>query len=166
MVRTIIGSLAVAACLFTAAHAQEQYRAYLNDRFGVRADVPRSWRAGPEPENGDGLKFTSPDGTATITVSGGFNIADTPAEAIDSEQQADDGETITYRNKNARMSVISGTRGATIFYRKALLSCKDEVVNRVSIEYPAARKAAYDPLVSHVAGSLRGSVGVQTGSCR
>jgi serine/threonine-protein kinase len=130
----------VAAATPPPAQAQDAYRTYHNDRFGVSADIPRDWRAGPQPENGDGLKFTSPDGTATLIVSGGYMIADTVAEALNSEQAADESETITYQTRAPRMAVVSGMRGATIFYRKVVLSCKDQVMNRVSIEYPLARK--------------------------
>ena len=147
-------------------HAQEQYRTYRNERFGVTADVPRDWRAGPPPANGDGLRFTSPDGTASISVSGSFNAGDTVGEAMENEQLADDGETIVYRAKQERMSVVSGTRGGIIFYRKAVLTCRDEIVNRVSSEYPAPRKAAFDALVSHVSASLRGGIGFQTENCK
>jgi hypothetical protein len=42
-----------------------------------------------------------------------------------------------------------------IFYRKALISCKDIVWNDVEIVYPAEDKAKYDSLVAHIAASLR-----------
>jgi serine/threonine-protein kinase len=142
--------------------AEDAYRTYHNDRFGVSADVPRDWRAGRPPENGDGLQFTSPDGTATITVSGSYRIADSVAEALNSEQAPDEGETVTYQTRGPRMAVVSGMRGQTIFYRKVVLSCKDQVMNRVSIEYPLARKQQFDALVSHVAASLHG---VEAGPC-
>jgi len=158
-------TLVISLAALAPGHAEEKYRTYRNERFGVTADVPRDWKPGPPPENGDGLRFTSPDGAASISVSGSFNIGDTVAEALENEQLADDGETITYRDKRERMSVVSGTRGTVIFYRKAILSCGDQIVNRVAIEYPAARKAAFDALVTHVALSLRGGRGFQTENC-
>jgi hypothetical protein len=153
-------ALAGVAAVTSPVQAEEGYRTYHNDRFGVTADVPRDWRAGRPPENGDGLQFTSPDGTATITVSGGYRMADSVAEALTSEQAPDEGETVTYQTRAPRMAVISGMRGQTIFYRKVVLSCKDQVMNRVSIEYPSARKQQFDALVSHVAASLQGGPGV------
>jgi hypothetical protein len=159
-------ALVISSAILAPVHAQEKYRTYHNERFGVTADVPRDWRAGRPPENGDGLRFTSPDGAAFISISGSFNSGDTVAEAMENEQLADDGETITYRVKQERMSVVSGTRGGVIFYRKATLSCNDQIVNRVSIEYPAARKAAFDSLVTHVAASLRPGRGFQTEDCK
>jgi hypothetical protein len=60
------------------------------------------------------------------------------------------------------MAVISGMRGQTVFYRKVVVSCKDQVMNRVSIEYPLARKQQFDALVAHVAASLHG---IEAGPC-
>jgi hypothetical protein len=154
--------LAGVAAAISTVRAEEAYRTYHNERYGVSADVPRDWKAGRPPDNGDGLKFTSPDGAATILVYGGYRLADTVAEALNSELAADEGETITYQTRAPRMAVISGMRGPTIFYRKVVVSCKDQVMNQISIEYPSARKPQFDTLVSHVAASLRG---VEAGPC-
>jgi hypothetical protein len=155
-------ALAGIAAAQSPVHAEDAYRSYHNERFGVSADVPRDWRAGRPPDNGDGLKFTSPDGTATLIVSGGYRIAASVAEALNSEQAADEGETVTYQTRAPRMAVISGMRGATVFYRKVVVSCKDQVMNHVSIEYPLARKQQFDALVAHVAASLHG---IEAGPC-
>ena len=149
------------------ASAEQGYRLYRNWRFGVSVDVPSDWKEGPEPENNDGLVFTAPDGAATITVSGILNADGEPAaEVIADEQRAEDGETVTYRKTGAREAVMSGTRGDAIFYRKVILSCKDQIVNRLLIEYPVAQKQAFDALVSHVAASMRSSPGEQIPKCR
>jgi hypothetical protein len=148
-------------------NAEQGYRTYRNERFGVSADVPSGWKAGREPDNMDGLVFSSPDGAATITVSGILNADDTAASAVIADElRAQDGETVTYRNKSARQAVMSGTRGAVIFYRKTMLSCKDQVINHLVIEYPAAQKQAFDALVTHVAVSMRTSPGAQIPNCR
>ena len=164
--------LCAAACLASIAalypvSAEQGYRTYHNDRFGVSADVPADWKPGREPDNNDGLVFTSPDGASTITVSGILNADDTPAsQVISDEQRAQSGETVTYRNKGPRQAVVSGTREAMIFYRKTMLSCRDQVVNHLVIEYPAAKKQDFDTLVTHVAGSMRTSPGWQIHNCR
>src|SRR6201995_5050921 len=133
--------LTASLAMLTSASAEQGYRDYRNARFGVSADVPSDWKAGREPDNNDGLVFTSPDGAATITVSGILNADDEPASTlIAEEQRAGDGETNTYRKASARQVVISGIRGAVIFYRKTMLSCNDQVINHLVIEYPAAQK--------------------------
>jgi hypothetical protein len=160
---------AVVASIATlgSAAAEQGYRTYRNVRFGVSADVPSDWKAGREPDNMDGLVFSSPDGAATITVSGILNADDTPAsEVVAAEQGAQSGETVIYRSKGPHQAVISGTRDAMIFYRKTMLSCKDQVINHLVIEYPVAQKQAFDALVTHVAASMRTSPGAQIPNCR
>src|ERR1700761_4056754 len=158
--------VAAVATLYPA-NAEQGYRTYRNDRFGVSADVPADWKPGQEPDNNDGLVFTSPDGAATITVSGILNADNEPASRmIAEEQQAQSGESVTYRSKGPRQAVISGTRDAKIFYRKTMLSCKDQVVNHLVIEYPVAQKQDFDALVTHVASSMRTSPGYQIRNCR
>lgn len=159
-------ALTVALATQSPAQAQPGYRAHHNARFGVGAGVPRSWKAGREPDNGDGLAFKSPDETAVITVSGMLNISDTVAEAMADEERARDGEIITYRSKGPRQAAISGTRGNVIFYRKTIMSCGDQVLNHLSIEYPTAQKKIYDGLVAHVSASLHGGPGEQISRCK
>ena len=149
------------------ASAEQGYRHYRNARFGVSADVPSDWKAGPEPENDDGLVFSSPDGAATITVFGILNVDGERADkVIAEEQRAWDGETVTYRNRSGRQAVVSGTRGDVIFYRKVILSCNDQIRNHLVIEYPATQKQAFDVLVAHGAASMRSSPGEQISHCK
>jgi serine/threonine-protein kinase len=165
MIRTV---LAVLILVLAADDASAQdWRSYRNARFGTVADVPRDWRAGRASENADGLAFSAPDAKGTITVSGGLHVWDTIAEAVEIMEASDDRATITYRHRGKRVLVVSGTRGDTVFYRKSILSCRDQIWNSVSTEYPAGNKAAYDALVTHVAGSLRfGGASVQIPNCR
>jgi hypothetical protein len=147
------------------APADAAWRTYVNERFGVTADVPDDWKAGLPPTNGDGLDFKSPDGRASIVVSGSLNIADTIEEAIAMFEAPDEGETVTYKHATARSVVVSGIASDRIFYRKSILACHDQVWNSVSIEYPAADRVAYDALVIHVAHSLRAGKSEQMPDC-
>jgi hypothetical protein len=156
----------LACALALPAGAAPGWQVYMNPRYGTTLDVPADWRRGREPDNGDGLVFTSPDGAATIRVWGGLHIADSVAEELDSREAANPGETISYRRRDRRSLVVSGRRGDTVFYRKSILSCRDTVWSSLAIEYPAARKAALDPLVSRVAGSLKQGRGLQADACR
>lgn len=164
MISRIVGALAVLAALAGSASAGA-WRTYVNERFGTTAEVPADWRAGEPPANGDGLAFTSPDGSATIIVSGGFNVWDSLDEAYAAYGAPGDGETITYHRRADGWLVVSGTVGDLIFYRKSVLSCRDQIWNDLSIEYPAEDKAAYDGLVAHAARSLHGSGNEELGDC-
>src|SRR5581483_97745 len=96
MIRIVFAAALVLIAPGQPAGAQS-WRTYTNARFGTIADVPRDWRAGREPANGDGLEFSSPDRQAVITVSGGLNIEDELDAAMRSREEPDEGETITYK---------------------------------------------------------------------
>jgi hypothetical protein len=49
---------------------------------------------------------------------------------------------------------VSGTRGTIIFYERCNFP-NDDVVNCFSVTYPAAEKAAWDPIVTRMSQSLR-----------
>ena len=155
--------LAAYAC---AAASAQQYRTYTNERFGTTAEVPADWKAVPSPANGDGLIFRSPDRRASVTVSGSLNVWDSIDEAMKIYEQPQNGETVTYRHREPRALVVSGTRGDVIFYAKHILSCRDQVWNNVHIEYPARDKAAFDALVTRIARSLRPGQGAQVEDCK
>ena len=131
---------------------------YVNPRFGVAALTPNGWRAGPEPENGDGRTFTSPDGAATLTIFGGYRVVPI-GEDMARFAQAGDGETITYHKRGKKFIVVSGLREGKIFYRKSLLSCGDGVWNTVALTYPVVQKEHYDALTARIAASLHGEAG-------
>ncbi|HEY2135672.1 MAG TPA: hypothetical protein VGH49_07275 [Xanthobacteraceae bacterium] len=164
--RVLAVAVAALVGLAAAADAAQQYRIYSNARFGTNADVPADWKPDPPPENGDGLIFRSPDGSASVTVSGSLHVFDTIGEAMEIYEAPASGEAITYRHREPRLLVVSGMRGDTIFYAKHILSCRDQVWNNLHIEYPASQKAAYDAMVTHIARSLHSGRSGQIGSCR
>jgi hypothetical protein len=146
------------------AHA-EAWKNYQNARFGTKAQIPAGWTALPEPENGDGIVLESPDKRASITISGGYNEPPTVAALEDSSEPAK-GATVTYKKRGPGWLVISGTKGDLIFYQKYLLSCGNEILNSLSLEYPATDKASYDTIVKHASDSLRGARGKDAEHCR
>ena len=160
-----IGLAAAAALLLFSSAIAAGWQTYVNERFGSTADVPTGWHAGTPAENGDGLTFTAPDGQATIAIFGSLNVWEKPDEAFAAHETPDEGETITYKHRDKRGTVVSGVKGDRIFYRKAILSCRRQVWNNVAIEYPAAQKQAFDPVVTHVAGSLRAGKSLQVEEC-
>jgi hypothetical protein len=131
-------------------------RFYVNPRFGAAALVPDGWSAGPEPVNGDGRSFISPDGAATETIFGANRSGASIAEDIARLAAPLEGETVTYVKRGKKFAVVSGVKDGRIFYRKSLLSCGDTIWNSVAFDYPAARKEAFDALVARIAASLHG----------
>lgn len=147
-------ALASIAIIVAASAGAETWRTYHNTRFGTTAEVPANWKMGPPPENNDGRAFSSPDGRAKIIISGIFHVLP-HQEEVAVHLKPGEGETITYKKQGSNWIVVSGIKGDEIFYRKSILSCRDTIWNDVSIEYPAAEKEKYDPLVARVAASLR-----------
>ena len=145
--------------------AQQRWRTYFNERFGTTAQVPADWRPGPEPENGDGLAFTSPDGEASITVYGGLHILGSVKEGMDVIAERNHGEAVTYEHRDRRAIVVSGTKGDRIFYRRSILACRDTIWHTVVLEYPEARKSAFDAIVARAAGSLKQGRSWQVKGC-
>jgi serine/threonine-protein kinase len=161
----LIGLAVVTALLLFRPAIAPGWQTYVNERFGSTADVPAGWRAGTPPENGDGLTFAAPDGQATIAIFGSLNVWDKLDEAFAAHETAETGETITYKHRDKRGTVVSGTKGDRIFYRKSILSCRGQVWNNVAIEYQAAEKQAFDAIVSHIAASLRSGKSAQVEEC-
>jgi hypothetical protein len=153
----------IAAASIAGGAEAKTWRTYFNPRFGVSADVPSDWKIGPEPVNGDGRAFTSPNGSAEIGVTGIFSVLPRDEEIL-IRTTPGAGGTITYKVVQGNVVVVSGTRGDRIFYYKSLLNCG--IWNDLSIEYPARDKAEYDPLVAHVAASLKPGRGYNFVPCQ
>jgi hypothetical protein len=61
---------------------------------------------------------------------------------------------VSYKKIGSDFYVVSGTRGATIFYERCNFP-NDDVLNCFSISYPATEKAAWDAIVTRISRSLR-----------
>jgi hypothetical protein len=148
----ICASMGVAA-------AQEKWATYMNARFGTIVDYPASVFTvrDPPPENGDGQSFWSADGHAHLSVYGAFNAeGDTPQRYL--EKHADEG--VSYRRATAHYYVVSGTRKDELFYERCnFQEGKSDIVNCFTLTYPAAEKAAWDPIVTRLSKSLRAGRG-------
>ncbi|TIT08213.1 MAG: hypothetical protein E5W74_23995 [Mesorhizobium sp.] len=150
-----------AALLFLTTTALAKPFTYVNARFGTVCTFPDQifTERMPEPENGDGLEWHSADG-ASVACYGSYNaLDDTPKSLVENEKASPEpGEEVTYGKAGKNWAVLSGMKGDKIFYRRSVFGRKD-VIHSVFIEYPAALKAKYDPLVGTIAGSLHEASG-------
>jgi serine/threonine-protein kinase len=155
----IIFSVFATLALALAGAQAATWRTYHNPRFGTTAELPADWVPQPPPENGDGLIFVSPDKRAEIAVSGILNI-DAIAKEIASRAEPNEDERVTYSKIGPSSVVVSGFKGEDrIFYRRSVTSCRNQIWNSVSIEYPASEKLTFDPIVQRVSASLRAGSG-------
>lgn len=134
-------------------HAQQGWRGYTNDRYGTMAAVPPGFVMQPPPGSDDGRTFIAPDGAVLRIFAAGNAFDDTPAAYIDRQIAYGDFDTVSLRRATKTWAVVSGVKGSKIVYEKFLF--KDDFVHHMTIEYPAASRAAYDAIVTRLAASLR-----------
>lgn len=152
-------TLGLAALLLAGASTAQasDWQAYDNPRFGFSVEVPPGWNAQPPSDNGDGQVWTAPDGKGEIRAWGAFrDTAESLEDAMEAAGTASDGETVTYRRRKAGEIVVSGLGAGAIFYKRAVLTCRDGLWTTVLLTYPEAQKKAYDAIVARVARSLKG----------
>jgi len=154
-------TILLAALLVVIAPATAKPFTYVNARFSTVCTFPDQifTERMTEPENGDGLEWRSADG-ASVACYGSYNaLDDTPKSLVENEKSnPEPGEKITYSKAGKNWAVLSGTKGDKIFYRRSVFG-KEDVIHSVFIEYPAALKAKYDPLVGAIAASLHEASG-------
>ena len=113
--------------------------------------VPANWVEEPRSSTSDPLRFSSPDGTAWITLHA------TPANKR-SQGKAKivlaDGERLTYARTTSRFVAVSGFVGDRIFYRKSNLACGGSRWHHILLEYSAQDKRKMDSLVTRVAHGM------------
>ena len=130
---------------------------YVNERFGVEADVPPGFEAGAPPENGDGLGFSTP--TAKLSIYGSLivegDFESMVRQAI--EWNEDDGWAITYEASTPGWASWSGKKGGRVLYVRAIRMCGGEAYGAFELEYSEADLRAFDPVVDRLVGSLSDS---------
>lgn len=151
-----IASLLIALILSVPAIGAE-WGHYVNERFGVEADVPPGFEAGEPPANGDGLRFSTPTASVgifgSLMAEGGFE-ADVQQRIKWSE---DDGWAITYKSVTPQWASWSGTKGGRILYVRAIAMCGGSTIGAFEFEYSQADRKTLDAAVERMANSLKDS---------
>lgn len=112
------------------------------------------------PENGDGQRFSTADGHAELAVYASYNIDnETPEDYVANRV---DLAGVSYKKIGRDFYAISGTRDASIFYRRCNFPNRD-VIACFHISYPEAEKAKWDAIVTRIARSLRRARRLRTG---
>lgn len=130
---------------------------YVNERFGVEADVPPGFAPGQAPANGDGLGFATP--TARLSIYGSLIVEGDFESTVAQRMQwtADDGWAITYQAVTPGWASWSGKRGSRIVYARAIRMCGGAAIGAFELEYSEADLEAFDPVVERLVASLRDS---------
>jgi hypothetical protein len=131
-------------------------RPYGNARFGYWLDIPAGFSGIEESDNGDGGVSTSADGRAELRVWGGY-MADDDFRAEMTERigfDTGEGWKIVYEKRNSTRASWSGTKGARIFYERAIVACRSAAAY-FRLEYDSSQKKVLDPVVAGLVKSLR-----------
>jgi hypothetical protein len=130
---------------------------YVNERFGVEADVPPGFAPGQAPANGDGRAFST--ATARLSIHGSLivegDFESTAAQRI--QWTADDGWAVTYQAVTPGWASWSEKRGSRILYTRAIRMCGGAAIGAFELEYSEADLKAFDPVVERLVASLRDS---------
>lgn len=128
------------------------YKQYQNERYGFSIEYPSYLSSDIQPDNGDGMSFSSGDGSVKLTVSGENNIlGDTPDSVLQgilkdhgslADQQSEDG-----------WCTASWTSGDTVSYEKNVVGKGS--INTFVFSYPASQKDFYAPVIEHLNESFQ-----------
>ena len=138
------------SCLAVPHSCADEWKSYVNERFGFRLDYPASLKPGRLPENGAGRNFS--DGEFSVTAQGHFlngkTLEDFYQEALNSY-----GGAVTYKVRRPTWFVISGERrDGAVFYKK--FHAKGGNWAEFTAVYPVALGARYDPVIERMAKSF------------
>lgn len=148
--------LVVLGCAF--ALGQTKYSTYTNDRFFFSIDYPATLlKMQDAPENDDGRTFFSGDSTVEMRVWGQYNALSETLKQKYNATLKSFPQKPSYMVLGPTRYVVSGLRDGKIVYVKTLYrKAKDvEVFYTLTIEYPAADKARWDAVVTHIANSFK-----------
>lgn len=152
---TLILLLIASATIFS--NGQSKYRTYTNDRYYFSVEYPSDmFTMQAPPANNDGRTFRSKDRKTEMRVWGGYNVLDKTLKAAFDEALDEIGAGVTYKFIGENSFVVSGIRGANIYYRKTLLNrAGTEVFYTFTIEYPRSQRSRFDSVVTRISRSFK-----------
>jgi hypothetical protein len=140
--------------------ARITYHTYANARFKYSISYPAGvlYPQG-EADNGDGQKFLSKDGRATMLVYGGHkldavSLSEIYEATLKQKGLNGAGRDVTMKLLKTDWFVVSGYAGEKVFYQKTML--KGGVFKTFIIEYDREQKSFYDPITACIARSFVG----------
>ena len=128
------------------------YKTYTNARYGFTIAYPSGILVPQgESDNGDGQKFISRNGNATLTAFGANRLE---RSLQDEFRSAQENRNVTYRVLKNDWFVVSGTESGKVFYQKTLL--RGDAFKTLIIEYDETERARFDSITTRIARSFVG----------
>jgi hypothetical protein len=124
------------------------YYKFINGRFGFSVDFPQSFNVGFLPANSDGARFSTPDGSASLTVSGGRHGPEwTLDDSLNKDLQRVQG-VVGYTSKGEDWYVVSWKQDGAIYYEKVFMS--DQYRNGFILSYLESQKNDFNEIVANI----------------
>jgi hypothetical protein len=121
------------------------YESYFNDRFGFELDVPRVFRAMPEPTNGDGMQWRM--GADVVVTASGMNMSGEDALACANSKN------VTAHTEAKRACWSTGKRSGFIYWQRERL--EHDVLYSLRFQYRESFKDRMAPIVLHMNASWK-----------
>lgn len=151
-----VPAMFAAACVLIAAIvplalAQDDWRLYRDDRFGMQISYPASL-LDTIKEHSEGVTILGPDARLDMSARAVPGLTDASQIRALIEETEGYGD-VTYSPGGNRWLVASGYRGNDIFYEKFFIS--GDYVLGFSLQYPVSLRDLYDPVVERMEDSFR-----------
>jgi hypothetical protein len=152
----ILAIVAVISFMGTQGSAASRWTTYEDADSNCTLDYPAGLFR-PEALNPDEpRRFSSPDANVYFRIKRVKNPNGWTPQAIKEKFLARDGPgDVTYDRTRRDFFVVSGYRGANIFYTKVALSSDRSSACVFEITYPRVQKKSFDQIVTRMSRSLR-----------
>jgi len=129
------------------------FKTYFNQRFGIAALWPASFRAEPPPADSQGETWVSPNGQAILSVYGANNLSHYSPEQ--DAVAASRGWLVTLRTIEGNVVTVSGYihNRQTIVYRRDVVG--PGAIDTMSWTYPASEKGEWAGAVTQTAHAFK-----------
>jgi hypothetical protein len=129
------------------------FKTYFNQRFGITALWPASFRAKPPPANGQGETWVSPDGRAVLSVYGANNLSHYSPE--EDAVAGSRGWLVTLHTIEGNVVTVSGYihNRRTIVYRRDVVG--PGAIDTMTWTYPASEKDEWAGAVTQTAHAFK-----------
>jgi hypothetical protein len=127
-----------------------EWRVLADTRHAMRIEYPADL-FGEAEQTAEGVIIASPDARFEMSAMKVEGIS-TAAELRAVIEGSEGYEDMTYNPGGSQWLVVSGYRGADIFYEKFLID--DDLIRGFSMQYPTAARDFYDPIVEKMEDSF------------
>jgi hypothetical protein len=162
-----IGAMISAAIFSIAPHFAARAQAgewewYRSERFGYSLLFPADLLSPrEESQNGQGLEFSSGDGSTKLKILVVYNEDRVTPEQYRATliKEFPEYGAIQYGPRGQSWFVLSGVRGSNIYYQKIMFACGGRVINAFALTYPEERKREYSAMVTTIEKNFHSASG-------